>query len=63
MAKMATLPATICNIYINVPFALVLLFLPCFERQGCELPEVIYAFADAPLLIPGSPESASVAPD
>lgn len=48
---------------MNMPFVLALLFLPCFERQGCGLPEVTYAFADALLLIPGSPESVSVAPD
>lgn len=46
-----------------MPFVLALLFLPYFEKQGCELPEVTYAFADALLLIPGSPESASDAPD
>lgn len=46
-----------------MPFVLVLLFLPYFERQGYELPEVTYAFADALLLIPGFPESASDAPD
>lgn len=48
---------------MNMPFVLALLFLPCFERQGYGLPEVIYAFADAPLPIPGSLESAFVAPD
>lgn len=46
-----------------MPFVLALLFLPCFERQGYGLPEVTYAFVDAPLLIPGSPASASAAPD
>lgn len=46
-----------------MPFVLVLLFLPYFERQGYELPEATYAFADALLLIPGFPESASDAPD
>lgn len=48
---------------MNMPFVLALLFLPCFERQGYGLPEVIYVFADAPLPIPGSLESAFVAPD
>lgn len=48
---------------MDMPFVLALLFLPCFERRGYGLPEVTYAFADAPLLIPGSPELASVAPD
>lgn len=48
---------------MNMPFVPALLFLPCFERQGYGLPEVTYAFADALLLIPGSPESVSVAPD
>lgn len=48
---------------MNMPFVLALLFLPYFERQGYGPPEVTYAFADALLLIPASPESSSVAPD